>query len=244
MRKILVISSVLVIFVFLVSCVPQQPLTDEELQAELTKLTPEERAELLKDLEGKEDGALAGQAVAGKYGLSSKLKATKTNALKEFLQCFDTDGGPNTHLAGAAYGIGGFSVTYAKDGMSVYNDYSKKEDLCEVKYTLRDKKSGESRQVVRPYGVKSCDQYGFKGLWPGATTIKIGDPFDYGFIVGKYNLENIEECGVTERVCKVFKDITVKQASGSEKNYASYPLVINLTEVPCTKGCSDGACIQ
>src|SRR3989344_932663 len=71
MRKILVISSLLVMFMFLVSCAPQQPLTDEELQAELAKLTPEERAELLKDLESKEDGALAGQAVAKKYSTFS-----------------------------------------------------------------------------------------------------------------------------------------------------------------------------
>jgi|SRR3989344_1829674 len=65
MRKIFVAISLLIIFIFLVSCAP--PLTDEELQAELAKLTPEEREQLLADLESKEGGALAGQALKAKY---------------------------------------------------------------------------------------------------------------------------------------------------------------------------------
>lgn len=60
-NKILFLISVIVTLVFLVSCAPKE-LTDEELDAELAKLTPEEKAELLKDLETKESGALAGQA--------------------------------------------------------------------------------------------------------------------------------------------------------------------------------------
>ena len=39
----------LVLVLFLVSCVPQQ-VSEEELAAELAKLTPEEREALMKDL--------------------------------------------------------------------------------------------------------------------------------------------------------------------------------------------------
>ncbi len=88
MKKIIVIS-LLVIFMFLVSCAPQ--ITDEELEAELAKLTPEEREQLLKDLESK--SAFAGQAVkqkaATKYGLSKNAtvasKAQITKAVNKLL---------------------------------------------------------------------------------------------------------------------------------------------------------------
>ncbi|MBU1976658.1 MAG: hypothetical protein KKA62_01755, partial [Nanoarchaeota archaeon] len=62
-RRSLMLVGVFVLLLFLVSCLPQKPLTDEELEAELTKLTPEEREVLVKDLESG-DGALAGQASA------------------------------------------------------------------------------------------------------------------------------------------------------------------------------------
>lgn len=65
-NKILLLISVFVIFMFLVSCVPQQQLTDEELKAELEKLTPEEREALVKDLESQKSGALSGQAIRAK----------------------------------------------------------------------------------------------------------------------------------------------------------------------------------
>src|SRR3989344_5939653 len=71
MRKIILFISMLVMFTFLVSCAPQE-LTDEELEAELAKLTPEEQAELLNDLEAKEGGALAGQAKFFKSAYSRK----------------------------------------------------------------------------------------------------------------------------------------------------------------------------
>lgn len=49
------------------------------MEAELAKLTPEEREQLLKDLESKEKGALAGQAISAKYVVSPKvLRASKT----------------------------------------------------------------------------------------------------------------------------------------------------------------------
>ncbi len=75
--------------VFLISCAPQ--ITDEELEAELAKLTPEEREQLLKDLESK--GAFAGQAVrqesVAKYGISKNAamapKAQITKAVNKLL---------------------------------------------------------------------------------------------------------------------------------------------------------------
>lgn len=76
-NKILLLLSMMVIFLFVVSCAPQ--MTDEELKAELAKLTPEERAELLADLEAKESGSLAGQAVKAKYvgKVSARLLTAK-----------------------------------------------------------------------------------------------------------------------------------------------------------------------
>ncbi|MEW5896451.1 MAG: hypothetical protein AB1668_02060 [Nanoarchaeota archaeon] len=64
LKAILILFSLLVISLFLVSCAPQ--ITDDELKTELSKLTPEERAELLADLEAKESGAVAGQAFKAK----------------------------------------------------------------------------------------------------------------------------------------------------------------------------------
>src|SRR3989338_876332 len=65
---------VVLILIVVVSCAPQ--MTDEELEAELAKLTPEEREKLLADLESKESGALAGQAYSAavaKYKLPAKV---------------------------------------------------------------------------------------------------------------------------------------------------------------------------
>ncbi|MDP3697965.1 MAG: serine hydrolase domain-containing protein [Nanoarchaeota archaeon] len=66
MGKILVAILLLIMFMFLISCAPTKPLTDEELKAELAKLTLEEREQLLADLESKESGAFAGQAIRAK----------------------------------------------------------------------------------------------------------------------------------------------------------------------------------
>ena len=70
LSKISLLISVLLILIFLVSCAPQ--LTDEELEAELAKLTPEEREELLADLESKESGALAGKGSADRLTTTPK----------------------------------------------------------------------------------------------------------------------------------------------------------------------------
>src|SRR3989344_3002949 len=72
--------SVLLILILVVSCAPQ--MTDEELEAELAKLTPEEREQLLADLESKESGALAGQAVAKKIARSAYAQKISPKAAK------------------------------------------------------------------------------------------------------------------------------------------------------------------
>ncbi|MBU0470514.1 MAG: carbohydrate binding domain-containing protein, partial [Nanoarchaeota archaeon] len=77
-----------------VSCVPEQSLTDEEIKAELAKLTPEERDALLKDLEN-ENGALAGQAMAKRFSsvrpevVAALVKASKEQQILEFTNCND-----------------------------------------------------------------------------------------------------------------------------------------------------------
>ncbi|MEK6905313.1 MAG: hypothetical protein AABX24_02830 [Nanoarchaeota archaeon] len=98
MKKIIVIS-LLVIFMFLVSCVPQ--MTDEELEAELAKLTPEQREELLADLESKGNSAFAGQAVAKKYG-SSKISSANVQQMKSMLENMSVPyvNSPNTEVCG------------------------------------------------------------------------------------------------------------------------------------------------
>ena len=73
MKKLLVLISTLVMFLLVVSCAPQEQLTDEELEAELAKLTPEEREELLADLEKEDSGALAGQAFRKSTSWAKKI---------------------------------------------------------------------------------------------------------------------------------------------------------------------------
>ncbi len=89
-NKLLMLISVMVTFLFLVSCAPQKPLTDEELQAELSKLPPEE----LEAVTAEDKGALAGKAQAKltdpnllKLRRSYKRTVSTTTPPK----CFDTD---------------------------------------------------------------------------------------------------------------------------------------------------------
>src|SRR3989344_4069232 len=81
MKKLLILVSMLVMFLLIVSCAPQE-LTEEELDAELAKLTPEEKAALLEDLESTEGGALAGQVSKLPRG---KLQYVSTTRLKSKL---------------------------------------------------------------------------------------------------------------------------------------------------------------
>lgn len=94
MKKIIVISSLLVMFMFLVSCAPQ--ITNEELEAELAKLTPEQREELLADLESKGGSAFAGQAVRQestlKYGISKAASTAPTAQIKTAVNKLSTQG--------------------------------------------------------------------------------------------------------------------------------------------------------
>src|SRR3989344_7785399 len=110
LSKTSLLISVLLILIVVVSCAPQ--ITDEELEAELAKLTPEEREQLLADLESKESGALAGQAVAKRIAGSAyaqkispkaatyvtRASSVETQKIKKvvealvFYSCSDPDG--------------------------------------------------------------------------------------------------------------------------------------------------------
>lgn len=114
-NKILLLISVFVVLLLVVSCAP--PMTDEELEAELAKLTPEEREALVADLENKEGGALAGQAVsasiAAKYKISTKVatvpKAKVITFAKTKFQptsvsfCIESDNGADYYVKGVIH---------------------------------------------------------------------------------------------------------------------------------------------
>ncbi len=72
----------LLLSLLLTSCSLEEPISDQELEAELAKLTPEERQALLEELESQEDGALAGQAsgTANKYKVP--LKVTRASPVR------------------------------------------------------------------------------------------------------------------------------------------------------------------
>ncbi len=134
MRKIFVVSSLFVIFMFLVACVPQEPLTDEELEAELAKLTPEEREALLTDLEAKEKGALAGQAISSKYAVSPKVVIAPKTQIEGVLEklCQETDKGNNPLVKGKAKipASDSFETDHCTaDGLSVVEFYCVKDKI-------------------------------------------------------------------------------------------------------------------
>lgn len=97
MKKLLIFISMLALFLLVVSCAPK--MSEEELQAELAKLTPEEREELLADLEAKESGALAGQAVKAKYvgKVSAKLLTVKPALVRQAITTLPT---PTANVCG------------------------------------------------------------------------------------------------------------------------------------------------
>lgn len=99
MRWVKYIICFLLISILLVSCAP-----DPELEAELAKLSPEERQQILEE---KESGALSGEASAQKY--SSRIANANAAQIKAAMkklttaaQCLDSDGGMNYQLQGAA----------------------------------------------------------------------------------------------------------------------------------------------
>ena len=72
MRKIVVISSLLIIFMFLVACAPK--VSDEQLQKDLSKLSPEEWSALRKEVQ---NNNAAGNAVATRYSASDRTQLVR-----------------------------------------------------------------------------------------------------------------------------------------------------------------------
>ena len=126
-NKILWLVSVLVILLFLVSCVPQQ-VSDEELEAELAKLTPEQKEALVNDLEN-ENGALAGQAIAAKYGATiakipaARVKDAITKAPDQVLKlCNDKKDNDNDGLIDYPFDPGCVSLSDGSESDSLERD--------------------------------------------------------------------------------------------------------------------------
>src|SRR3989344_3063908 len=99
MRTSFILFSLMIISLVLISCTP-----DPELEAELAKLSPEEREQILQE---KEQGALTGEASAQKYGSKiANANAAQIKAVMEKLttapKCLDSDGGINLQVQGAA----------------------------------------------------------------------------------------------------------------------------------------------
>ena len=99
MRTSFILFSLMIISLVLISCTP-----DPELEAELAKLSPEEREQILQE---KEQGALTGEASAQKYGSKiANADAAQIKAVMEKLttapKCLDSDGGINLQVQGAA----------------------------------------------------------------------------------------------------------------------------------------------
>ena len=178
MKKILVIGSLLVVILFLVSCAPQ--MTDEELEAELAKLTPEEREALIKDLETQEKGAFAGQAVA-KY--SPKLAGVSKDRMQAILQkptCTDSDGGKDYFKSGAT------------TNMNLPEDKRVNQDECRLKLEVSVKDGNIGTPSFFYYGEPmNCDKY------------KVGSIFFYKNLYASGNVQviSVEGCELEEVFC-------------------------------------------
>ena len=88
MKKLLILVSMVVMFLLIVSCAPKE-LTDEELEAELSELTPGE----LEAVTAEDSGAFAGMAKANPrlLQLQRSYKQTVTAATAAPRTCFDSD---------------------------------------------------------------------------------------------------------------------------------------------------------
>ncbi|HLD79367.1 MAG TPA: DUF4215 domain-containing protein [Candidatus Nanoarchaeia archaeon] len=141
MKKLLILVSMLVMFLLVVSCAPQE-LTDEELDAELAKLTPEERAELLADLEAKESGALAGQAskeFTAKYARKISPKVLRVSTIKLKYRLTAPPGGGSSSPPSSPTAVCGDGVTTPPEQCDDGNTAN--DDSCTTTCTLTGNKA-------------------------------------------------------------------------------------------------------
>ena len=150
---------------FLVSCAPK--MSDEQLEKDLSKLSPEEQSALLKQAQS--GNAVAGNAIASRYATSDRTQLVRIlsemRAKQLIPSCTDSDGGKDYFTFGTVIGK---------------NSSSKQEtfyDRCEV-FGKAILKNGEDTIAYEAYvkDVSDCNQYpvGSKYLinskWEGKVT--------------------------------------------------------------------------
>lgn len=92
MRKIVLLSSLLVVILFLVSCAPREQMSDEELEAELSGLSPEE----LEAVTAEGSAAIAGMAKANpRLATLRKVYQQVINVAATPQTCSDSDADAN-----------------------------------------------------------------------------------------------------------------------------------------------------
>ena len=201
-------------------------MTNAELEAELAKLTPEERVALIAELEAK-DSTFAGQAVstsiAAKYKISTKVAGVskvKVITVAKRIQVKRIQ--VNTHSAKVVARLNELACTDSDDNPEVYLGPGYHEENVYVKGTVVGHKFNSSEMplppgsdyVVQPGGKVTVSDYCLNAANPSRT----------GTHVVEY------ECGIWNKV------------GIDGVNHAQYP-IIRLTTVLCPNGCSDGACL-
>jgi len=211
-------------------------MTDEELEAELAKLTPEEREELVKHLEAKESGALSGQASrqltqkvqttinAKKVSptvmkVSSVLAKRAITKLAIFPVCTDSDGLSlytfGVTSANKFLGVAG-NVILLSDKIIEYNDQ------CQV--LAKAKAVNGDINGIMHFPVSNCNDVSI-----GSTVLSDGG--------ATYLVEDIKECDVLERVCGSALKVKIGELSFSDVQ------TINSVIKTCSNGCFNGACL-
>ena len=159
-NKMLLLLSMIVVLLFVVSCAPKE-LTDEELEAELSKLTPEE----LEVVTAEDSGAFAGMAKANPrlLQLQRSYKQTVTAATAAPRTCFDSDADAQDPNGFDPFEKG--SITW-KVGSTIGGPV---DDACASETLLRENYcSGKSGSTgVRLTKPVDCSQYDAKlgGTW-------------------------------------------------------------------------------
>ena len=207
---------------------------------------------MLADLESKESGAFAGQAVAGKYGVKI---ATASNAqlLKELVKiydCIDSDRGvkpgviiysDNAFVKGTATG----RKLLVSDGpVTIAGPVGEYTDICTTVetgsyYTYKFISTSQDPSTTSPDQFHSglieehlCSKLVIGKPVPGDPTKIVMKRCDSSKIITTVP-------AVIEYSCKLFNDVTVQ---GTDlKKLQQYPLVVQ-NSIRCQYGCSNGAC--
>jgi|SRR3989338_7344098 len=247
MRKLLVVCSLLIMLVFLVSCAPEAPLTDEELEAELAKLTPEEREQLLADLEAKDSGALAGKGYASAIAKTTYSKKVSPKVVKAITRASPAQ---VTQIRAAVTKV----ETVIKADVDLVKICKPKTgaELCILEQTCGDFSDGCGGVVqcgnlcgdLRPDCIMN------RCVWPGnfcedsdggIDLLKRGDvtsrltedhSIQQDSDLCYRNLDKVNDCDGKECTVVEYSCAFGTQSFGSTYEY-----------FPCPNGCKDGACL-